>query len=75
MEKFGEWEHIVQVSKGTEKKLFSYEIDIQKPNYYQVAKNYARDGRMVWRAKIELLPVFIHQKSDKSSHGLKGKQS
>jgi len=66
MEKFGEWKHVVQVSKWTEKSKFSYEIAIKKPGYYQVDMNYAGEGRMVWR--IENSAGEIVQNQQESAH-------
>jgi len=66
MEKFGEWKHVVQVSKWTEKSKFSYEIAVKKPGYYQVDMNYAGEGRMVWR--IENSAGEVVQNQQESAH-------
>ncbi len=66
MEKFGEWKHVVQVNKWTEKSTFSYEIDIEKPGYYQVDMNYAGEGRTVWR--IESSAGELLQNQQEAAH-------
>lgn len=66
MEKFGEWKHVVQVRKWTEKSKFSYEIAVKKPGYYQVDMNYAGEGRMVWR--IENSAGEVVQNQQESAH-------
>ncbi|MNI28877.1 hypothetical protein D3C73_826760 [compost metagenome] len=66
MEKFGEWKHVVQVSKWTEKSKFSYEIAVKKPGYYQVDMNYAGEGRVVWR--IENSAGELVQNQQESAH-------
>ena len=65
MEKFGEWKHIMQVSKWKPDSKIEWEVEVLQPGYYQTELNYTGQGRMVW--KIENNHGGIVQNQQNSS--------
>ena len=48
MEKFGEWKHVMQISKWSENAKATFEVDVLNPGYYLVELNYSGNGKQVW---------------------------
>lgn len=53
MEKFGEWKHVVEVTKWSESGRVVWEVDVLKPGDYNIDLTYAGEGRVVWGVDIE----------------------
>lgn len=53
MEKFGEWKHVMQVSKWEPEGSASWEINLAEAGDYQVELCYRGEGRPVWKVEIE----------------------
>lgn len=64
-EKFGEWKHVVEVTKWTTDSKVEWEVEVLKPGYYQTELNYTGLGRTVW--KIESNKGGIVQNQQNSS--------
>jgi len=53
MEKFGEWKHVMQVTKWESNGKATWDIDVLMPGDYQVDLTYAGQGRLVWGVTVE----------------------
>lgn len=48
MEKFGEWKHVMQISKWSENAKATFDVDVLNPGYYLVELKYSGNGKQVW---------------------------
>lgn len=48
MEKFGEWKHVMQISKWSDNAKAIFVVDVLNPGYYLVELNYSGNGKQVW---------------------------
>lgn len=53
MEKFGEWQHVNQVSKWKENGKAEWTVEVQEPGYYYLDLNYRGEDRLVWRTTTD----------------------
>lgn len=66
MEKFGEWKHIMQVTKWAADSKLEWEVEVLKPGYYQTELNYTGLGRMVWKIENNEGAVVQNQQNSSS---------
>lgn len=53
MEKFGEWKSIIHAHDWKSDSKAIWEVDVIEPGIYNVALNYAGEGRLVWAVEID----------------------
>jgi alpha-L-fucosidase len=53
MEKFGEWKHVLEINKWSEKGKAVWEVEVMKPGNYLVELTWSGNGRMVWSVESE----------------------
>jgi alpha-L-fucosidase len=53
MEKFGEWKHIMQISKWQEGGIARWEVNVQTPGDYLIALTWSGNGRLVWSLQTD----------------------
>ncbi len=66
MEKFGEWKHVLEINKWSEKAKAVWEVEVMEPGTYLVELTWSGNGRMVWSVESDEGTLIKNQQNSSS---------